>query len=131
LNVNPNELKRAEDYDKTERAYLDYDRLNADDKGIRQAITVSMNQLFLKDLIMGSRAIQDRLTITDVPFAFVRKVTQQRVSYETALNFENGIAQFLDLRDPEQREAFNQRLESWGVSWDKNYQMLAQRITKC
>ncbi|MBE7512427.1 MAG: hypothetical protein HS103_06390 [Anaerolineales bacterium] len=130
LNVNPNELKRAEDYDKTERAYLDYDRLNADDKGIRQAITVSMNQLFLKDLIMGSRAIQDRLPITDVPFAFVRKVTQQRVSYETALNFENGIAQFLDLRDPEQREAFNQRLESWGVSWDKNYQMLAQKRGK-
>jgi hypothetical protein len=130
LNVNPNELKRAEDYGSSDRTYLDYDLLDADDKGIRNAIAVSMNQLFLKDLIMCNRAVEGRLPVANIPFAFVRKITQQKIPYEVALYFEDSVARFVDLHDPEQRAAFNQRLEGWNVDWNKNYQILAQKRGK-
>lgn len=130
LNINPNELKPAEDYGSAEKVYLDYEFLDADDKRITNAIAVSINQLFLKDLIICSRAVDGRLPITNIPFAFVRKMTQQKVVYEVALYFEEGIAQFLDLRDPQQRTSFYRRLQLWGVDWEGNYQAMTRNHGK-
>lgn len=130
LNVNSNDLAELEDHENSKTWYFSYKLLDVDDKNIRNRITVSMNQLFLKDVVMRGRSINERLPGQFSPYIFVRKQTQNWTPYEVALYFDKGIVRFLNLGDPTQREVFAEQLRILNVSWDSNYRAMSTRYKK-
>ena len=130
LNVNSNDLQQTEDHENSKIWYLNYQMLDVDDKNIRNRIAVSMNQLFLKDIVMRSRSVSERLPGKYPPYIFVRKQTQNGTPYEVALYFDKGIVRFLDLRNPAHREVFVERLQTFNVVWDANYRAMSTRYRK-
>jgi len=130
LNVNLNDLEQVENHKDDKSWYLNYQLLDMDDKNIRNQIAVSMNQLFLKDVVMCNRSAREHLPNVNPPYIFVRKQTQNGVPYEVALYFDRDTIRFLDLRNPVQREVFFAQLQAINVDWNANYRAMSTRYRK-
>lgn len=111
INVNDNDLYEGIGLDE----YLSYEVAIPDET----QILVTMNQLFLKDLLLRRRDITKRLPLVLDNLIFIhrenRKRGTQKQEYEVALYFENNVAHLLDLRTHEDREKFYLMAEHFGV----------------
>lgn len=130
ININPNDVEQAI----TREDYLTYPICSLNDKEHRFQLrfAVCLSELFLKDLILnGKRAVGqlpylDRLNQGTVlpaaipleEYAFLRRRTFKGRSYHTVLYFDAGRAAFLDLRDPDDKEAFDKLLAKLGLNWE-------------
>jgi len=120
INVNGNEPRKGD----SPNEYLDYEFEIPNEYQVK----VSLNQLFLKDLILRGRDVSKRLTLAPVPLVFVHRENRGRgnkaVRYEVAAYFEGNVIRFLDLNKPIEREAFYEKMDSLGVDWDDCYDRL-------
>jgi len=95
-------------------------------------ILVTMNQLFLKDLLLRGREITKRLPFGSDNLIFIHRENRKRGThkqeYEVALYFENNVAHLLDLRVHEDREKFYRMAEHFGV--DAEYDDLRKHHNK-
>lgn len=124
INVNDNDLREGIGL----REYLSYEATAPDEN----QILVTMNQLFLKDILLRERNITQRLPVVPGNLIFIHRENRKRGThkqeYEVALYFENNVAHLLDLRVHEEREKFYLMAENFGV--DAEYDELRKHHNK-
>ena len=99
--------------------YPSYNLPTSDDKNFKLKLSVTLNQLYLKEVICLKRSIQQWLPYAPKEFLFVRKARtiSGHDPYETALLFENDVVSFLDLRDPDQKTHMREVCVQLGIDW--------------
>lgn len=121
INVNPNDDEELEGGD-----YLDYPLVKPEDALFALKLDVALSELYLKCTI--------RYGLTPFPLplledqrAYVRRRNYDGTKYTIALWHDHEQMSFADLGDPAQSTPFFAMLETWGVTWDTQYdQLLAE-----
>jgi hypothetical protein len=108
--------------------YLNYALLSTDE--VRLQLAVSLNQLFLKDVLLRKRKAEGRVPRLTPSYVYVTRQTVEKISYTVALYVEDNTFTLLDLRDPEQSEQFRVYLQALSIDWDANLRAVAKRRKK-
>lgn len=122
INVNPNKTVGNRE------AYLEYGLIPIDTPAWDLRIRVSLNELYLKDLMLRAKTVFGRLPFlnaldTDASlqqYAFVRKATVRGHTYRTLLYFEDGAMRFANLLSPVEGQQLYRLLEKYGLDWDED-----------
>ena len=126
INVNGNEPEKGS----PGADYLEYE-LELPNEHQR---SMTLNQLFLKDLILRGRDVTTRLPLAPINLVFVHRENQGRgqkkQEYEVATYFEGNTVRFLNLSDLGDRNAFYDLMDKLGVDWENCYDQLRARYKK-
>lgn len=125
ININTNESAT-----KTATEYLDYPLPQADDKILQQKLTMALSQLYLKEVILRERSVEQRLPLAPQGFVFIRKGRYFSQVYETLLAFERDHLRFVDLRDEAGRVQRDEILAHLGIDWDTMYDRMLDKHRK-
>lgn len=124
FNVNPNDPRKT----RTDN-YLNYPMIGLYSKGIKEKITVTLNRLFLKGLMLRPSELQQgyNLPLTPVDYIFVRKGTYKGCSYEVMLRFQNNRLIFDDLSTPEGKQYRKELAADYGLDWSELYERMLDK----
>lgn len=126
INVNGNEPEKGG----SREDYLDYEM----ELPGEHRILMTLNQLFLKDLILRGRDVTTRLPLAPTNLVFVHRENrgrgQKKQEYEVAAYFEGNVMRFLNLSDRTERTKFYDLVDGLGVDWDDCYDQLRARYKK-
>lgn len=131
ININPNDSADFNDLED----YLDYTSI-LEDESYFLRFDVCMHQLYLKQIVVKDKSafgllpglVNEESALTR--YIFVRRKTYDGENYTVALHVMNGRICFLDLRNPEERNAFYGLADDRKVDWDKVLEQLAKQQFK-
>jgi hypothetical protein len=110
--------------------YLDYTLPQASDEVFKQKLEVALLQLYLKDVILHERSVEDSLPLAPTSYIFIRKDRYYSRTYETLLYFQDDRLHFLDLRDPGTVDQRNKLLNRLGINWEEMYNRMLLKYRK-
>lgn len=126
INVNGNEPEKGG----SREDYLDYEM----ELPSEHRILMTLNQLFLKDLILRGHDVTTRLPLAPTNLVFVHRENrgrgQKKQEYEVAAYFEGNVVRFLNLSDLSDRAKFYELMDEMSVDWDDCYDQLRARYKK-
>ncbi len=117
LNVNPHDGDEKKGL--TPEHYLSY-RLPSpgdEEEDFCQKLQMALYQLYLKDVIVNERSVQERLPYYPTPFLFIRKRRVGDRSHEMLLHLEHDTVRFIDLQSPDGKRIRDELLTQLGIDW--------------
>jgi len=127
LNVNPRDAEDKKDLSPDD--YLSYGLPSTGDEQDEfcQKLQMALYQLYLKDVIVNERSVQERLPFYPAPYIFIRKRRIGDRSHELLLHLEGDTLRFVDLQSPDGKRAREDLLVPLGVDWaEMEERMLAK-----
>jgi hypothetical protein len=122
INVNPHESEDA-----VRDTYFSYALPQEDEEQLeqfRQKLEMALSQLYLKDVLLNERRIQQRLPLLPAKYAFIRKARYAGGPYETLLYVEDDVVRFINVGEPDGPDRRDVLLGQLGVNWDDMYKQM-------
>lgn len=122
INVNPNDREHA-----TAAEYLRYSLSQEQREVLVRKLEMALYQLYLKEVILHERSVEERLPLAPKQYVFIRKARASSETHETMLFFSRDRLRFVDLRDEAGRIQRDELLRELGVNWDDMYDRMLEK----
>lgn len=136
LNVNPHSQEERTSADQSLSSaasidhYFQYETPDKDEILFNYKVETSLFQLYLKDVIMQKRSVQERLPSFPMPYCFLRKLHINQKDYEILLTIEHDQLQFTNLRTLPGKKRCIQYLQRLGIDWTAMRQHMQEKYSQ-